>query len=230
MTKPLVSVIVPVYNGEAFLAAALQSIFDQSYTNHEIIVVDDGSTDRSADIAQSFQHIHYIYQQNAGVAAARNTALGIVKGVLIAFLDQDDQWVANKLELQVQYLIDHPDMDYVMAKQRIDLAEDMARPTWINEETIQEDRHAPLPGTLLVRREVFDRVGLYDTSYRNGSDTDWVYRANDLGVKLGQVEATLLIKGVHADNESHATQINRDEIFRALRSSVIRKRRSISDA
>jgi glycosyltransferase involved in cell wall biosynthesis len=104
----LVSVIVPVYNGERYLSAALESIFAQDYHPFEVIVVDDGSGDSSAAIAKSFKSVQYIYQTNQGIANAWNLGIDASKGELIAFLDCDDLWTPNKLRLQVDYLVNHP--------------------------------------------------------------------------------------------------------------------------
>src|ERR1700730_8226464 len=90
--RPLFSVIVPVYNGERFLTAALQSILNQDHKPLELIVIDDGSIDQTAKIANSFSPVRYFYQNNQGVANARNAGLAAARGEFIAFLDADDLW------------------------------------------------------------------------------------------------------------------------------------------
>ena len=100
MDKPLVSVIVPVYNGEHYLSFAIHSILRQDYHPSEVIVVDDGSTDNSANIARSFKEVRYIHQSNQGVAMARNVGIAAARGEFIAFLDADDLWTPNKLSIQ----------------------------------------------------------------------------------------------------------------------------------
>lgn len=103
MTAPLVSVVVPVYNGEKYLRAALDSALVQTYPALEIIAVDDGSTDSSPEILASYgSRLTMIRQQNAGVASARNAAIGASSSEFIAFLDQDDWWISEKkIEKQV---------------------------------------------------------------------------------------------------------------------------------
>src|SRR5213078_156464 len=110
--QPLVSVIIPVYNGARYLRAALESVFAQTYRPIEVIVVDDGSGDDSGVIAQSFPDVHFIHQENQGVAAARNHGFDAARGEFIAFLDQDDLWTPEKLKVQVNYLLNHPDVGY----------------------------------------------------------------------------------------------------------------------
>ena len=87
--NPLVSVIIPVYNGGRYLRAALESVFAQTYRAFEVMVVDDGSADDSGVIAQSFPEVRYIHQTNQGVAAARNNGIEAARGEFFAFLDQD---------------------------------------------------------------------------------------------------------------------------------------------
>ena len=115
---PLVSVIIPVHNGGRYLRAALESVFAQTYRPFEVIVVDDGSTDDSGVIAQSFHDVRYIHQANQGVAAARNNGIEAARGEFFAFLDQDDLWTPEKLKLQIAYLLSHPDLGYTLTQQQ----------------------------------------------------------------------------------------------------------------
>ncbi|GJQ50989.1 MAG: glycosyl transferase [Candidatus Kuenenia stuttgartiensis] len=103
MNNPLVSVIIPTYNGSRFIKETIQSALDQTYRNLEIIVIDDGSTDNTPEIVKSTnnQKVTYIRQENAGAAMARNLGINISKGEYIAFLDHDDLWLPHKLERQL---------------------------------------------------------------------------------------------------------------------------------
>ena len=100
MEAKMISVIVPAYNGEKYLARALESILAQDYRPIEIVVVDDGSTDNTASIARSYREVRYVYQAHQGLPAARNTGLANCTGELISFLDADDYWPPNKLQIQ----------------------------------------------------------------------------------------------------------------------------------
>ncbi|MEM7299692.1 MAG: glycosyltransferase family 2 protein [Pseudomonadota bacterium] len=108
----LASVIVPIYNAEHYLAETIQSALDQTYANFELILVDDGSTDGSAKICQSFSdpRIHYLRQENRGVSVARNTGLRVARGAFVAFLDSDDLWHREKIEAHVAHLQRNPDV------------------------------------------------------------------------------------------------------------------------
>ncbi len=108
--NPLVSVIIPVYNGERYLAEAIGSVLAQTYTPFELIIIDDGSSDNSSGIARSFKEVRYYHQSNQGVAAARNAGISFAHGGFIAFLDQDDIWMHDKLSVQMDYLLQHPEV------------------------------------------------------------------------------------------------------------------------
>src|SRR5512143_3730544 len=111
-SEPLVSVVMPVYNGARYLRQALESALAQTYRPLEIVVVDDGSTDETPAILAEFgTRIRALRQPNSGSAAARNAALDAARGELIAFLDADDLWLPQKLAVQVEYLREHPDVD-----------------------------------------------------------------------------------------------------------------------
>ena len=105
---PLVSVIMPAYNAEKYIGDSIQSVIEQTYSNWELLVVDDGSTDKTADRVRQFaahdSRVKYFFQQNGRQAKARNTAIAQSSGTLLAFLDSDDLWLPEKLERQLQTL------------------------------------------------------------------------------------------------------------------------------
>ena len=114
-SRPMVTVIIPVYNGEEYLAEDIESVLGQTYHPLEIIVVDDGSTDDTATVASRFKElVRYIYQPNSGPAAARNRGLKMARGEVIGFVDADDLWVENKLDLQLGLLADNPSVQIVI--------------------------------------------------------------------------------------------------------------------
>ncbi len=205
MNRPLVSVVVPVYNGARFLTFALQSVFDQDYRPLEVIVVDDGSIDDSVNIARSFQEVRYVHQSNQGASAARNAGVAAAQGELIAFLDADDIWTANKLSVQTHHLLEHPEVGYVVARGENFLESGMNLPVWLTEELFRRE-HTFLPSTLVVRKPVFEQVGGFDSSYMVGEDTDWFVRASDAGVRGFIVPEILLYRRIHDSNLSSQRQ------------------------
>jgi glycosyltransferase involved in cell wall biosynthesis len=221
--KPLASCIIPVYNGERYLAAALESVFRQDYRPFEVIVVDDGSTDSSACIARSYTKAHYIYQSNQGVTAARNAGISASRGKFIAFLDQDDLWTPVKLSIQIAYLLRHPDIGYVLAKQRLFLEPGTAKPAWLRRDLLENDHVGYLPGTLVTRRSIIEQIGAFDPTYRIGSDTDWLAHARDAGIPMAIIPEVLLLRRIHHSNQSTQTRVIRTELARLLKASIDRR-------
>ncbi|MDD5216878.1 MAG: glycosyltransferase family A protein [Candidatus Omnitrophica bacterium] len=227
--NPLVSVIVPVFNGERYLADALRSVFAQSYKKYEVIVVDDGSTDQSVAVAKTFRKARFFRQEHQGAAKARNLAIAKSKGQILAFLDQDDLWLPEKLKIQVNYLMDHPEIGYVFARQKIFFEKNAKLPQKVKKlvalEKMYQSAHAAyLPGTLVLWRAVMDKVGYFDETLTNTSDTDWLFRAKDMGIKSGVVPRVLLRKRFHSDNSCYNVHITRNEILRVIRQSIHRQK------
>ena len=114
--SPKVSIIIPAYNSERYIGDSLQSVFDQTFHDYQVIVVDDGSTDETkARVLVAPGPVEYIHQSNQGPAAARNTGISAAKGDLICFLDADDSWAPDKLETQVEFMDLNPDVGLVFA-------------------------------------------------------------------------------------------------------------------
>ena len=223
--RALVSAIIPVYNGESYLAEAIASIYAQTYRPLELIVVDDGSTDGSAAIAQSFPLARYIYQSNQGHASAKNTGIAKARGEFIAFLDADDVWTPNKLSVQITFLLENPNVAFTLAQQRLFFMPGVEPPSWIKSEFYAQDYPGFLPGTLVARRNVLERIGGFDPSYRHDNDLDWFLRAKDAGWASVILPETLLLRRIHQNNLSHDDRALRTEGLRAFKASVDRQRR-----
>jgi glycosyltransferase involved in cell wall biosynthesis len=229
VSRPLVSVVIPVHNGERFLAETLESALAQEYDPFEVIAVDDGSTDGSAAIARRYA-VNYIRQANAGVAAARNAGIAAANGSLIAFLDQDDLWLPAKLERQAAYLVDHPETGVVHVLVEILLEPGTPRPGWLDPAWLERPHERFIPSGVMVRRELFERVGPFDPRYTIGSDTDWHLRAKDAGVASAVIHEVLLRYRIHGENETYRIGLLRSELFQALKLSADRKRTVSRDA
>ena len=224
MHYPLVSVILPVYNGAAYVAEAIDSVLAQSYRPYELIVVDDGSSDDSTAIAEKYDGVTLLCQSNQGVAAARNTGLAASQGEFFAFLDQDDRWTPDKLRIQMHYLLDHPHIQYVIAKQRIFLEPGTEAPGWLKKDILRKAQAGFLPGTLVARRDVFDHIGRFDPTYQVTSDADWFFRAKDAGIPMAALDEVLLLKRIHGANESYRAKRSNAELLQIARNSMKRKR------
>lgn len=221
---PLVSVIIPVYNGARYLRTALESVFAQTYRPLEVIVVDDGSVDDSGVIAQSFDDVRYIHQANQGVAAARNHGIEAARGEFFAFLDQDDLWIPEKLKLQIAYLLSHPDLGYTLTQQQFFLDPGATLPAWFRKELFSSVHTGWVLGTLVVRRTAFEKVDNFATGYSAASDGDWFFRAKAVGISMAVVPELLLLKRIHGANESaHAKEIL-SELRKVVKGSLDRQR------
>jgi glycosyltransferase involved in cell wall biosynthesis len=217
MTDALVSCIVPTYNGEAYLAEALDSILGQTYQPLEIIVADDGSTDGTLEIATGYgPRVRVIAQANAGPAAARNLGVREACGRFVAFLDQDDVWHPEKLTRQMGRFEARPDLDLSVAHvQRF----------WTADLRVQEHEFREHRVTFLVRRRVFDVVGPFDTGVRFADSMEWFLRAVERGVISELLPDVLLRHRMHGRNLSQSeARGSRDEFLRILKASLDRKR------
>jgi glycosyltransferase involved in cell wall biosynthesis len=229
MSSPLISCIIPAYNGEAYLSHALDSILAQTHRPLEIIVVDDGSTDATPAIATAYgPQVRYVCQANAGPAAARNLGLQEARGELIAFLDQDDVWHPDKLSRQLSRFEARPELEACVAHVSLFWVSAM-RP---NESRFQGHRLSrPLPGyitgTLLARRATFDKVGRFNPALRYGDAADWFLRAAEKGVVQELLPDVLLHHRVHGSNlATTGGADSRDEFLDILKASLDRRRKT----
>ncbi len=216
VSGPLVSVIVPVWNGERFLAEALDSILAQEYEPLEVIVVDDGSTDGSAAIAQA-RDVRYYVQPNRGPGAARNTGVAAAQGELLAFLDQDDVYLPGKIARQVETLADRPEIGFVFTRIDVFLEPGVERPAWLPADWLVAPPIGYCPSTLMIRRDAFAAVGEFDTDYSAFSDGEWFVRARRAGVENVVLEDVAVRYRIHGSNQSNDRQTFVSEVLRSLR-------------
>lgn len=229
-TSPLVSVIIPTCNYGKFIAATLDSVRAQSYHPLETIVVDDGSTDHTADVVRAYPEVRYFYQSNQGVSVARNRAIAEAQGEFIAFLDADDVWQPNKLSIQIAYMLENPDVGITATKIKNFIEPGTQLPSWFQPEIGLEDHKSPIPSTLAVRRTVFSQIGNFSPDYRASEDLEWLCRARDAQIPIITLPETLILRRLHGANLSW--QAWRESVHRAikiLRASLARKTQRLVD-
>jgi glycosyltransferase involved in cell wall biosynthesis len=224
---PAVSVVIPVRNNEHFLGAAIESVLDGDYDDHEVIVVDNDSTDGSAEVARRYP-VRYVHQANRGQAGGRNRGIEMARGELIAFLDSDDEWTPDKLSRQVGHLDANPRLDFLIAHMRAVLESGVPRPGWMPPKWLTDGERGALPGTLVARRCAFDRAGLFDPAFEITSDTDWFVRAADTGLRHDVLPDVLLLYRFHGGNASYRREELKLDLLRTMRASVERKRANAS--
>ncbi|HUT31421.1 MAG TPA: glycosyltransferase [Sedimentisphaerales bacterium] len=175
------SVVIPAFNAAGFIRRTIDSVLAQTYQDYEVIVVDDGSNDNTAEQVKGYgAKVRYIYQQNAGGDAARNAGIVAARGEWIALLDHDDEWLPEKLHLQMELLKRHPELRwcgsnyYKASFDRRAVATDIStlRKALGNRAYFEnffaalcECRISLAPSTVLIRKNVFDEVGLFSSLY-----------------------------------------------------------------
>ncbi len=227
---PLVSCIIAVYNGQAYLREAIESLLAQEYPLLEIVVVDDGSTDGTAGVISAYRgRVHAISQTNCGVSVARNRGVEMSSGRLLCFLDADDLLDPRKIAAQVAAF---------GTDERLDFCDCHTSYFWspeISAEALERDpRHAqpfwhtPLPrhiSTWLFRCELWDRVGTFAARLRYAEDVDWFSRARDLPMRSLTLPDVLTHRRLHTGNVTAQCRDRQvDDLASTLRAHMVRAR------
>ena len=221
--KPLISVIIPVYNGEEFIRPALDNVISQQYPWIEIIVVNDGSTDNTEAILMELNlPVRYYYQENKGPASARNCGIREATGEFIVFLDADDLWPENNLNVLVDEMIKNPELDMIHG-----YAQMMTR--HLNDENFEftgnpVESYPYYISAGIYRKSVFDKTGLFDPGLKFSEDTDWFLRARELNCHLMRIEEVTLYVRRHDHNMTKGKDIKELELLNVLKRKMDRKR------
>ena len=227
---PLISVIVPVYNGAKYLPQTLAGLRALDYPALEIIFVDDASSDDSYTLAASLiedaPHIKLLrHETNQGPAAARNTALEVTQGEIIAFLDVDDEWPAGSFQLRLDCLRNNPDIDIALGKVQC-----LRETTAGSSPELQRELSAQFVsfniGAAFYRRRVFEKIGVYDPQLRFGEDTDWFMRAREAGIGLLVLPETTLYYRLHEGGMTSGKAVTELNIAEVLKRSLDRRRQA----
>jgi glycosyltransferase involved in cell wall biosynthesis len=228
LTGALVSVVMPAFNEEGFIAEALESVLAQTYAPVEVVVVDDGSTDRTAEIARGCG-VRVVRQAQRGSAAARNAGLAATRGEYWAIFDADDLMPAERIELQVEHLERDPEVGMVFGLTEAFVTPGQSRPAhW---SPAWDDGPFPWHTTaMLARRVLLELVGHFDESRRFAEDMDWIARAKAAGVRSGHGDYLALRYRVHQGNSVADTGAVDREMLRVLRASARRQRAHRADA
>ena len=227
MNSPLITCIIPVFNGERYLREALESVFAQTYRPLDVVLVDDGSTDNTVAIASTYAgRVRYVHQHNLGPAAARNKGIQAARGEFLAFLDADDLWHPEKLERQITRFQTRPDLGYCVT---------YCQNFWIPDLQAEAERYRehrvaqPLPGyitqTLFARRGVFDSVGLFNVALAHGDSMEWFLRAAQKGTVMELLPNVLSYRRLHSENRSRLlASSSREEFLQIVKMSLDSRR------
>jgi glycosyltransferase involved in cell wall biosynthesis len=222
-----IDVVVPAFNAARYLDEALASVLSQDRAAHRIIVVDDGSTDGTADVAAKFgAPVEITRRRNGGAAAARNAGIVRSEAAFLAFLDADDRWIAHKLSRQAAALDSDPAIDFVLS-----LVRAFASPELPEAERAALEVQQPRPfegwvaGSMLIRRASFDRVGPFVEDLRVGEAVDWFSRARRAGLNHLIVPEVLLERRLHRHNTTRLQAADRRGYLLAAKRHVDRLRK-----
>lgn len=221
-----ISVIIPVFNGELYLAEAIESVLSQSYQPYEIIVIDDGSTDKSQTIIKRyFPKINYLHQENKGTAAARNLGINSAKGNFFAFLDQDDLWEQQNLELQVNAFEKNNELGVVFGYVKQFYSPEL--PDEIKQKIFCPDYPEPgyLPSSMLIKRDSFFKVGLFETQWQIGEWTNWYVRSTETELNIELLPDVNVKRRIHMENKGILKRDVRIEYVHIFKSLLDRRRK-----
>ena len=224
-TSISVSVVIPAYNAEGHISRAIESVLKQSRPADEIIVVDDGSTDTTGAIVRGYgEKIRYIHQENGGAGQARNRGVEAAQSEWIAFLDADDEWPIEKLDLQISHLIRHPDLVWAYGniyycwcgenRRFLLRSESEARQALGEREYFDSYFEAYAAGfcaftiNLIIKKEILEQLGGFEISMRRAQDTDMWFRIAYRWPKVGYVNKPLAI--YHRLVPASITKIHRE--------------------
>ncbi len=220
--SPLISIIVPVYNGEKFIAGAVKNILHQGYPAIEIIIVDDGSSDNTRKIVEDLSiDVRYFHQPNDGPSSARNRGIRDVSGKYVAFLDVDDLWPENNLKLLVAELEANPSVDVVRGYAQLfkndnnDGMEYLGNP---------KEAFPDYIGAALYRKQAFTKVGLFDSFLKFGEDSDWFNRAREKNLNIKRLDDTTLLVRRHEGNITAGKSLKELNILKVFKKSLDRAR------
>ncbi len=221
-----VSVVIAAYNAEKYIQRAIDSVLAQSLPADEIIVVDDGSTDNTGDAVKHYgSKVRYIYQENAGPASARNTAIEAATGTWIAFLDADDEWLKDKLKLQIEHLQQNRDLvwtysNYYIRSEAAGARKIAYQPAkyrrFLRDECFFEcyfDVHVPAAirtSTAVIKRRIIQQAGLFPAGRRWAEDVDLFFRIAYQSPEIGFIAEPLAV--YNCDAADALTEIYKNEI------------------
>jgi hypothetical protein len=221
--RPLVSVIIPVYNGENFIREAVENVLSQKYPALEIIIINDGSTDSTEAIINKLPaDIRYFTQDNSGPSAARNKGIRDASGEFITFLDADDLWPENNLNIMVDEMLRNPDMEVIRGyAQLMEINKASGCYDYIGN---PKESFPHYIGAAIYRKSAFEKVGLFDPMLRFGEDSDWFLRAGEMKLNIKRLEETSLHVRRHGGNMTEGRNMLELNVMKVFKKTLERRR------
>ncbi len=223
MTK--VTCVIPAWNAERFIAAAVASVQAQTYPVDEIIVIDDGSTDATAEVVAGLSGVTMIRQANAGYGGARDSGIKAARGEFLAFIDADDLWEPTKIAVQMAAFEADLDLDLCFGSvEHRDIR--IQGPDTLPIKLPVGIVPGRLIATMLARTASFRRVGLIGGASKTASEQEWLLKARDMGLKEVSLPDLTYIRQVHGENMTIRLSKEKREDYRAILEKVLRERRA----
>jgi len=225
LAEPTVTAAIPVRDGEAYLAEAIESVLGQSRPCDQVVVVDNGSADGSAAVAAGYgPPVELVTEPRLGIGPARNAAVAAARGDFFAFLDADDLWEARRIELQLAAFEARPDLQLVFGHVRQFVSPDLSAAEAAALRIPEEPQPGLHIGAMLGRRTAIDAIGPWPEDVRVSDGLTFLLRARELGLVQEMLEETVTLRRVHGDNHSIQNRGERAEFARHLKRSLDRRR------
>jgi len=224
-----VSVIIPTYNNASYIKETIDSVLNQSCRPDQVIVVDDGSTDDTENLVKRYQpRVDYLYQEHSGASTARNKGVEHANGLYIAFLDSDDLWEAEKLEIQMRCMHENSNADAVFSHIQNFYSPDL-------DPAKQATLKAPLtpiagytPCSMVIKKEVITSIGPFDTGVIIGDFMQWLLRARDAGIIEIMLPDVLVKRRIHGKNTTIVEKNLHTQYLDIVREALERRKKTDS--
>lgn len=222
MAESSYSVVIPAFNAEKYLAETVASVLAQTVLPKKIIIVDDGSTDATAQISCRFgDKIELVQTENKGAAAATNTGIGKVTTPFVAFLDSDDLWVSDKMEIQIARL-------HKGGKALAGVSGRMEPFGDISTKTAPVEKSGWTRSTLVIRRPAFDSIGpVVEMGHGYGEMVDWIARAREAGLHMELLDLVLAKRRIHQESLSYKANAGQSQDFLKAAMRALERKRQI---
>lgn len=230
MNTPSISAIIPCYNNGAYIGQAIESVLTQGDYPIEVIVVDDGSTDDSAEVAARFEGVTVLRQPNRGASSARNRGIAAATGDVVAFLDADDYWAPGKLTCQLEVMSSAGSTDVVYGSIEEFVSEDLPAAERSGVTARPGRQTVLLPSTLLLTRRALDEVGEFEVGDGSGEAIDWILRVNEAGLTVEPAPDALTYRRIHASNTGRRNRAQQHATYLAAIKRSLQRRRTAPGA
>jgi Glycosyltransferases involved in cell wall biogenesis len=221
---PLVTVLMSVYNNGPYIGEAIDSALNQTYRNVEVVVVDDGSDDDSWEVVQRYPEVRSLQQHRGGIGAARNAAVAMARGDFYTFLDADDRFPLDKLEIQLKAFESDSTLEVVYGHVREFVSPDVSPQDAARIRPAVAYNESHLSGVMLVRREAFERVGPWTVGLKVGTGVDWYARSQEAKLNTLVLPDIMLERRLHLSNNGLQQADNRIQYASILKAALDRRR------